>query len=438
MKSKVKLLIKAVKTLLISSVGALAITVYAAAASSSVNQSFDFGYEVGGDSATIPLQVFDDGKRTYFQFREQLKLLPIIFRIGTNGEREQMPFERRAPYVIVSDISKRFYLSNGVGQASVEYVGARTTDTTKPISFDEAVAKVVAAIQPADSSPIKSPVQIALAPVVRVAPTSMTDLRTVYRDLAFAPQSASLNAPAEIILESILPEINNASGIVVYGRNDRGGNAKLAHLRGAAIREWMFKRNVYPNIVTVIADPEVRPDVEGKGFLSSVFITVKPSLTTTSNAQASVVAMATPMPLSVGSLAKKSMPQPEPSSNPNVLAATTELLQKGLISPEMATQVLMRLRDSTKTEGYRIWESRPSDRDVKNVMDAWVKQAGWAELVWEVRVCPAPDLTFAGSFEQAVGKVTASLGLVAELYTVDRVLVIKESSAGARCNKGTS
>ena len=81
MKSKVKLLIKAVKTLLISSVGALAITVYAATASSSVNQSFDFGYEVGGDSATIPLQVFDDGKRTYFQFREQLKLLPIIFII---------------------------------------------------------------------------------------------------------------------------------------------------------------------------------------------------------------------------------------------------------------------------------------------------------------------------------------------------------------------
>jgi hypothetical protein len=99
----------------------------------------------------------------------------------------------------------------------------------------------------------------------------------------------------------------------------------------------------------------------------------------------------------------------------------------------MATQVLLRLKDSAATgDGYRTWESRKGAGDLRSVIDQWVKTAGWSELVWYAQQCPAPDFSVSGTFTDAVGKLAATSGLSAELFTVDKVVVIKDSGA-ARC-----
>jgi outer membrane protein OmpA-like peptidoglycan-associated protein len=397
--------------------------------------SFDFNYEIGGDEGTVPVQVFDDGERTYFQFRETLKLLPIIFKVGVDGQREQVPFERRSPYVIVNDISKRYYLSNGVGQSSIEYVGARAVNPPRPLTIEAAVAKVAEALQPSVAAPAKvaaaSPAPVQTLPLA--SPTG--EAKTVYRDIVFPKGANVIPRSMESDLDAVGSDLKKAVGVVVYARTDRGGTLALRDQRGAAIKRALVSRGVPDSAITVIADPEIREDAEGGGFVSSLFIKLPP--TPARPAQVAMTPAPAPMPSYVAPAAVAQKPaQPDAASHPKVLAATEDLLRQGLVTPEMATQILMRLKDATPTEGYRIWEIRQSDRDLRSVLTTWVRQAGWSELVWNTPVCTAPDFTFAGTFEQALTKLSQTVGLTFSLYTGDRVLVVNESATGNRC-KGT-
>jgi len=413
-----------------------------------VNQSFDFGYEIGGDQATAPLQVFDDGERTYFQFRDIVKLLPVIFVISPTGEREQVSFERRLPYVIVSQTGKRFFLTNGVGQASIEYVGSRPEQPRPQLTVAEAINRVASSMAPAiaPASAIVAPSQATtLQPDKRIAlpPALAADLRPVFRNVVFAPRATTLTPVAIAVLTEVAEAAREASGVVVYGRNDRGGSIQLAQKRASAIRDWFVQKGGVTTPINVIADPEVREDVEQKGFASSVFVTPRQKLLTPQQALAlgldpTAIARQAALPRASAQVvavppSRKVIAAADPSSDPRVLEATANLLKQGLLTPEMATQVLTRLRDATiEGEGYRSWESKRSHSDTRSVFAQWVKQAGWSELVWEATACAAPDFIVSGTFSDAVAKFASSLGLGAEMYTVDKVVVIKDAGS-ARC-----
>jgi len=63
-------------------------------------QGFRFDWQLSGDPAVAPMQVFDDGKETWLQFAPG-QALPAIFGIGTDGERA-LPYFRRDPYVVLT------------------------------------------------------------------------------------------------------------------------------------------------------------------------------------------------------------------------------------------------------------------------------------------------------------------------------------------------
>ena len=47
---------------------------------------YNFQYKVSGNAANIePIQIFDDGRFTYFKFREINAELPAIFLVDNNG-----------------------------------------------------------------------------------------------------------------------------------------------------------------------------------------------------------------------------------------------------------------------------------------------------------------------------------------------------------------
>ncbi len=48
---------------------------------------FDFAYEIGGDRRVAPLQVFDDGARTYIQWPTAIKLPNVT--VALEGKRVQ-------------------------------------------------------------------------------------------------------------------------------------------------------------------------------------------------------------------------------------------------------------------------------------------------------------------------------------------------------------
>lgn len=424
-----------------------------------VNKSFDFGYEVGGDPVTAPVQVFDDGERTYFQFRDTVKLLPVIFRVMPNGEREQVPFERRAPYVIVSDVNKRFFLSNGVGEASVEYVGTRPVQPRPQITVAEAVGRVAALVnagtpaQPAAPAVVQAPAAAIAAPApekrIPIPPAIAAEAKPIFRDVVFPQGGTSLTPAATATLQGIIAAAEDAVGIVVYGRNDRGGSTALAQRRATAIRDFLLTKGNIKAPVNIIADVEVREDVERKGFVSSVFITPRPRITPqlalAAGLDPAVAARfaqhaASPQPVPQAPaptpLPRQSPAQSQPlfssagdlSANPKVLDATASLLKQGLLTPEMATQVLMRFRESNiQGDGFRTWESS-SGADLRWTLTEWVKRAGWSELVWNAGTCKATPLQLSGTFADAVGKLASAAGVEAEMYTVDKVLVVNDSN----------
>ncbi|WP_409558503.1 TcpQ domain-containing protein [Achromobacter sp.] len=65
-------------------------------------QGFRFDWQLSGDPAVAPLQVFDDGRETWLQFLPG-QPLPAIFGMGNDGERA-LPYVRRDPYVVVTGV----------------------------------------------------------------------------------------------------------------------------------------------------------------------------------------------------------------------------------------------------------------------------------------------------------------------------------------------
>ncbi|WMD23149.1 TcpQ domain-containing protein [Achromobacter seleniivolatilans] len=63
-------------------------------------QGFRFDWQLSGDQAVAPMQVFDDGREVWLQFAPGQRL-PAIFGLRADGEHA-LPYTRREPYVVVT------------------------------------------------------------------------------------------------------------------------------------------------------------------------------------------------------------------------------------------------------------------------------------------------------------------------------------------------
>ncbi|WP_313371584.1 TcpQ domain-containing protein [Achromobacter animicus] len=75
------------------------------------SQGFRFDWQLSGDPAVAPLQVFDDGRETWLQFQPG-QPLPAIFGAGDGGEHP-LPYVRRDPYVVVAGAWKALRFRGG-------------------------------------------------------------------------------------------------------------------------------------------------------------------------------------------------------------------------------------------------------------------------------------------------------------------------------------
>ncbi|OXC91804.1 pilus assembly protein [Achromobacter sp. KAs 3-5] len=75
------------------------------------SQGFRFDWQLSGDPAVAPLQVFDDGRETWLQFLPG-QPLPAIFGMGDGGEHP-LSYVRRDPYVVVAGAWKGLSFRGG-------------------------------------------------------------------------------------------------------------------------------------------------------------------------------------------------------------------------------------------------------------------------------------------------------------------------------------
>ncbi|AVG38430.1 MULTISPECIES: TcpQ domain-containing protein [Achromobacter] len=168
-------------------------------ASRQASQGFRFDWQLSGDPAVAPMQVFDDGKETWLQFAPG-QALPAIFGVGSDGERA-LPYLRRDPYVVLAGgwsgllfrggrLTARAQRLQAVAEAKPGHESASSTadavaepvGPTRPV---EPAAPAIGTLQAA------GPLALASSSTAASAPASASASQPVYRA---APPDATLRA----------------------------------------------------------------------------------------------------------------------------------------------------------------------------------------------------------------------------------------------------
>ena len=75
---------------------------------------YNFDYKISGNAVNIePIQVFDDGRFTYFKFRELNTELPAIFLVNSNGTEALINYRVDSGYIVVERVAPKYTLRHG-------------------------------------------------------------------------------------------------------------------------------------------------------------------------------------------------------------------------------------------------------------------------------------------------------------------------------------
>ncbi len=84
-------------------------------------ETYDFAYTATGDPRLTPLQVFDNGKRTWLQL-PQLNPQPVVFAITTAGE-VMLPARTENQMLVIDRVEQQLAIVLGRARVNVRYVG---------------------------------------------------------------------------------------------------------------------------------------------------------------------------------------------------------------------------------------------------------------------------------------------------------------------------
>ncbi len=71
---------------------------------------YNFDYTISGPEIISPIKIFDDGKFTYFEFKDSENLLPAIFYVSNQGTEGLINYRIAGKYLVVESIRDRFTL----------------------------------------------------------------------------------------------------------------------------------------------------------------------------------------------------------------------------------------------------------------------------------------------------------------------------------------
>lgn len=74
---------------------------------------YNFRYSIRGSDFVAPIRIFDDGRFTYFEFRDKNAEVPAFFSVDAQGNESIINYRTRGDYIIVERVSSRFTLRHG-------------------------------------------------------------------------------------------------------------------------------------------------------------------------------------------------------------------------------------------------------------------------------------------------------------------------------------
>lgn len=74
-------------------------------------QELNFQYSIAGSADNItPIKIYDDGKETFFQFKDKNLIIPAINTVDVFGNEQSIGYGIREGFVVVSTVSPQFTL----------------------------------------------------------------------------------------------------------------------------------------------------------------------------------------------------------------------------------------------------------------------------------------------------------------------------------------
>ena len=329
------------RLLLAAALACLAIVPAVGADSTRVG-AYDFGYVASGETRARPVQVFDDGKNTFFQFRSG-ESVPAIFSNRVGVPQLLVP-AHEGPYIKVAEVHGRFVLQVGRSQANVVHSGGVRADApplnvvaqsglTTPYAGGpvQEGSKLVASIPPtASGSAIDAAVNRNSYATPRkgdavqwMDPEPRREEFTVW----FTRGSAVLSRDAKRAIAEVARRGGQNTRFFVVGRDDGSLKEGLDRVRAETLASALAKAGAEPSrIVTRVGVAGVP---RGKSWPSTLQVESERPMAVANNA-------------------------PTPSK----------------VYPPPATQML-------SAKSAPVWLVQQSDMTVANMLSRWAKEAGW-------------------------------------------------------------
>lgn len=200
---------------------------------------YDFRYVIKGEPGARPVQAFDNGERTYFQFQPD-RPVPVI--MVAEGQTMLEP-QREGPYVVVASRARDFVLVLGRARATVLHVdvasGAQPRATAAAASAQSPTAPGTYMQPPrhdagdATTSSFATPVrgdvvEWSLPGPIREQP------------VLFALGKADLSSSARRRIAFLATHIQPGTRVTVLGRDDPSQKDGLAEQRAYALRNALI------------------------------------------------------------------------------------------------------------------------------------------------------------------------------------------------------
>lgn len=342
--------------------------------------SYDFSYFLSGDARAKPVQVFDDGRNTYFQFRAG-EAVPAIFS-APNGVPQLLVPTQEGPYVRVPEMHGRFLLQVGRAQANVVHAGAEQRPDAPPVAVVGANGltvpyaggavpgggRLVASLEPV---PMDLSAPQALDRNSYATPTKGDQVYWSERSsraehsIGFARSAWLLSRDAQRAVLRVAQDAAPSARFTVVGRDDDSYKEGLERARAEAIRNALVKAGIDSGRISVQTGV-MKAGQKGPMWESTLIVETP---------QAAPVMQMAPAPRAPTSV------------NPALASNVESLVRAGVLDRAQAEALLARYRPAAEpvtkvAPVVRSFAMRKSDESIDKMLQRWAQDAGW-KVLWQ-------------------------------------------------------
>lgn len=364
--------------------------------------AYDFSYLMSGDTRARPVQVFDDGRSTYFQFRAG-EPVPAIFA-ARNGVPTLVVPTHEGPYVRVPDLHGRFVLQ--VGRAQAHVVHGEGTRADQPqvsvVTPDGMISRYAGpATVPPGGRLVASLTPVSLSPAGARAVDRNSYATPARGDRVYWPtrreqveHSVYFQRGAYVLSRQALQRISSIASqpgarFVVIGRDDDTYKEGLENARAVAMRDALVKAGVPIERITVRTGV-MRGRQNTKEWESTIVVE--------SQQEAPVMHAA-------------------PTQEQAVASNVEALVRARVIDPSQAQTLMQRHRMGASPVAASVPEvpeggftMSPADKTVAGAVRRWAQALGY-QLVWDASA--EADAAIAGQASLPARNITEAMDILA-------------------------